>query len=98
MTLNHKSHACRLEKLRYVFIELPKFAEQCQKPNGSLTLEERCDRFLNQAHLSSTADRQTLIDGDLDFEKAFKELERASWRQQERNTYDDTAIITMQKS
>ncbi len=77
-----------MKYMSFTFVELPKFGQQCPEDISKLSLEEKFYHFLYKAPAMSHADLAKLTGKDIVIKKAFDELERFSWTEEELNTYD----------
>ncbi len=77
-----------MKYMSFTFVELPKFGKQCPEDISKLSLEEKFYHFLYKAPAMSDADLTKLTGRDVVIKKAFDELERFSWTEEELNTYD----------
>jgi len=72
-----------LEKLCFTFVDLVTFAEQNKKPVEALTLEEKFYYFLRNAETIDPEELEKLIANDPIITKAFHELNKAYWTNDE---------------
>ncbi len=77
-----------MKYMSFTFVELPKFGQQCPEDISKLSLEEKFYHFLYKAPAMSHTDLAKLTGRDIVIKKAFDELERFSWTEEELNTYD----------
>ena len=85
VTLERKNHTNDLKDFSYTFIELPKFKLGI---NDLKSILEKWCYFFKHAEETSESDLKRLIGHDQIIERAYQELNRFSWNEQELLTYD----------
>ena len=88
VTLDKKTQARNLEKISFTFIDLVKFDKQCTKPIDHLTLEEKFYYFLSHAKDMDDEALTKLVGSDKIIKKAFDELQRFGWRENDLQRYE----------
>ncbi|MEM9569500.1 MAG: Rpn family recombination-promoting nuclease/putative transposase [Bacteroidota bacterium] len=88
MILDNKTHERNLDKFSFTFVDLVKFDKQCPKSVQELTLEEKFYYFLCHAEEIDDKELPLLIGKDKVIKKAFTELERFGWSDQELAVYE----------
>ena len=88
ITIDKKTGEHDLDKLSFTFIDLLKFDKECVKTIEDLTLEEKFYYFLRHATEIDEKSLQSLISKDIIIEKAFKEIERFAWTDEELRKYE----------
>lgn len=83
--LDKKSYENDLKDFSFTFIELPKFNKDL---DGLANMTDKWSYFFKYAEDTSEKDLSKLIGHDQIIERAFKELDRFSWNDQELLTYD----------
>jgi len=86
--LDKKTQERDLDKFSFTFVDLIKFDEQRAKSVDQLTLEEKFYYFLKHAEDIDPQVLSTLIGQDKIIKKAFHELERFGWSEEEMRMYD----------
>ncbi|MEM9569802.1 MAG: Rpn family recombination-promoting nuclease/putative transposase [Bacteroidota bacterium] len=88
VTLDKKTHERNLDKFSFTFVDLVKFDQQRPRSVQELTLEEKFYYFLCHAEEIDNAELPLLIGKDKVIKKAFTELERFGWSDQELAVYE----------
>ncbi len=88
VTLDKKTYANDLKKLSFTFVDLVKFEKQCPSDLTKLNLEEKFYYFLRHAEDINPRDLSTLMSGDKVIKKAFEELNKVFWTEEELRRYD----------
>ena len=88
ITLDKKTRENNLDKLSFTFVDLIKFDKNRTKPVNELTLEEKFYYFLRHAQEMNDQALSKLIGKDIVIKKAFHELERFSWSEEEIKRYE----------
>ena len=83
--LDKESHENDLKDFSFTFIELPKFEKKIE---ALLNMVEKWCFFFKHAEETSERDLKMLIGQDPIIERAYEELDRFSWNQQELLTYN----------
>lgn len=83
--LDKKSHENDLKDFSFTFLELPKFNK---KANQLENMIEKWAYFFKNAQAAKEQDLQKLVGNDQILEKAYEELNRFSWNEEELLTYD----------
>ena len=83
--LNKLTHAHDLEDLYFTFIELPKFSKKIAELSS---MPEKWYYYLRHAPETSPADYAKLVSDAPALKRAYDELERFSWSQEELLTYE----------
>ena len=102
ITLDRETYEHDLSDMSFTFVDLVKFGISVNKPVASLSLEEKFYYFLHYAPEASSSDRAALISSSSILSKAYRELERFNWTEEELLTYeseekrikDNEAILT----
>ena len=85
VTLDKLTHEHDLKGFSYTFLELPKF----NKPQDELnTMIEKWAYYFKHAPDMRLSDIHTLFAKDITIQKAYTELDRFSWTEEELRTYD----------
>ena len=83
-----------LDSLNFVFIELPKFAQQCKGSSvADLTLEEKFYYFLDKAPEMNKEELKALVADYPVLDRALELLERFNWTEKELMAYEKQAKI-----
>ena len=77
-----------MNKISFTFVDLVKFDQNRTKPVHELTLEEKFYYFLRHATEMKDKALNELIGKDTIIKKAFDELERFGWSDQEIKRYE----------
>lgn len=85
ITLDKDSHENDLKDFSFTFIELPKFNKDIEHLSN---MTDKWSYFFKHAEETSEKDLKKLVGQDEIIEKAYEELNRFSWNQQELLTYD----------
>ena len=88
VTLDKKTGENNLDKLSFTFVDLVKFDENRTKAVNELTLEEKFYYFLRHAPEMNDEALSELIGNDGIIRKAFYELERFGWSEEEIRRYE----------
>ncbi len=86
--LDNKTLERDLDKFSFTFIDLPKFDKQRKKDISALPLEEKFYYFLSHAKAMSDKELRLLAKKDPIIQKAFYELERFNWSENEMRLYE----------
>ena len=86
--LNKKTYRRKLDKFSFTFIDLIKFERQRTKTVAELSLEEKFYYFLRHAEDITPQELERLIGEDKVIKKAFFELERYSWSENDFRLYE----------
>jgi predicted transposase/invertase (TIGR01784 family) len=87
--LDKKSYEHDLKDFSFTFIELPKFTKEIDQLCSST---EKWIYFFKHAHETSEEDLSKLIGNDTMIEKAYEELNRHRWNQNELFNYDEVEM------
>lgn len=85
--LDKESYENDLKDFSFTFIELPKFNKDIDQLKN---MTDKWSYFFKHADETSEKDLQKLVGSDQIIERAFEELNRFSWNDQELLTYDQT--------
>lgn len=85
VTMDKKSFENDLKDFSYTFLELPKFNNNIDELKNII---EKWMYFFKHAEETSESDLRKIIDHDEIIERAFEELNRFSWNEEELLTYD----------
>jgi predicted transposase/invertase (TIGR01784 family) len=85
--LDKKTHENDLKDFSFTFVELAKFDKTVDQLK---TVTDKWSYFFKHAEETSNEDIHKIIGNDQIFEKAFHELERFNWNDQEILTYDQS--------
>ncbi len=83
--LDKENHEHDLKDFSFTFLELPKFHKTIDKLS---TLEEKWMYFFKNAAETSNKDLKTLVEHAPIIERAYDELDRFHWNEEEINTYE----------
>ena len=89
ITLDKKTYEHDLDKLSFTFVDLVKLEKNRPKEIEKLSLEEKFYYFLSNAEEATPHDLQKLIDNNVILDKAFRELDRVYWTNDEIEMYED---------
>jgi len=89
ITLDKQTHENDLDKLSFTFVDLVKFEKNRKTPVEKLSLEEKFYYFLSNAESISLEELNQLIGKDMIMNKAFSELNRVYWTEEEIEKYED---------
>ncbi len=85
VVLDRETYENDLKDFSFTFLELPKFTKKVGQLNNMI---EKWSYFFRHAEETPEKDLQKLIGNDPIIQKAFSELDRFSWNDQELLTYD----------
>ena len=86
--LDKKTKEHDLKDFSFTFVELPKFAKQCDGNIAKLSLADKFYYFLDKAESMTDDDLKKLAGKDKVIRKAFEVLDRFSWNEVEIATYE----------
>ncbi len=89
--LDKKSHENDLKDFSFTFLELPKFKKDIDHLSN---MTEKWAYFFKHAEDTNERDLQKLVGHDPILERAYEELNRFSWNEEELLTYDQTEKYT----
>src|ERR1700722_16783978 len=85
--LDKRSHENDLKDFSFTFLELPKFNKNIDQLSNMI---EKWCYFFKSAESTSVEDMLKLIENDEIMEKAYRQLDRFSWNDEELLTYDQS--------
>jgi predicted transposase/invertase (TIGR01784 family) len=85
VVLDKKTYSHDLKDFSFTFVELPKFNKSIDQLSN---IVEKWAYFFKHAEETSEEDLAQLIGSDLVLKRAYEELNRFSWTQEELNTYE----------
>ena len=85
VVLDKKTYSHDLKDFSFTFVELPKFNKSIDQLSN---IVEKWTYFFKHAEETSEDDLVQLIGSDLVIKRAYEELNRFSWTQEELNTYE----------
>ena len=83
--LNSQTYAHKLKGLHFTFIELPKFTKKLEELTS---IREKWYYYLKHAPETTEEAYSELVEGSPALQRAYDELEKASWSQEELYKYD----------
>lgn len=85
--LDKQPYENNLKDFSFTFLELPKFSKNIDELSNRI---EKWAYFFKHAEETSKADLQILVKGDRIIKKAYQELDRFSWNEEELRSYEQT--------
>lgn len=85
--LDKETHENDLKDFSFTFLELPKFKKKIDELSG---IAEKWAYFFKHAEETSEKDLHKLIGSDHIIERAYQELDRFSWNEEELRTYEQS--------